>query len=358
MHGDGYLNHLCPSLHPLFIIHAPKAGTITGKPLFGQPCVNVRVQSAALPRLATGNSANKKRNDTMVKESEIRPGAFKALLTGYGMLGPYDYAHIPASSVPELSLAGDKPFTLFTSVCFKNVQGGAILTQENSFCFGIMDGLLYVAAVDWCAVKFSECTVGKFTTDHWYELAIVYDGVLLTVYLDGEKKDTFRCNPPKGKASKAELLIGKKLDAYFRTFRLFGKALSNREVSQLSSFAGITPEDSIAWFDFDQTGRKDRSPNRVKLTTKAFARIVMLHPVQQFRFNVSRRYHNVEEMVIEQFDSSKPISFTGLIGSKPDDDTHTQLTGTVSLGTPKPVMCELEGEIVTLWESTDIPQTD
>ena len=84
----------------------------------------------------------------------------------------------------------------------------------------------------------------------------------------------------------------------------------------------------------------------------------MLHPVQQFRFNVSRRYHNVEEMVIEQFDSSKPISFTGLIGNKPDDDTHTQLTGTVSLGTPKQVMCELEGEIVTLWESTDIPQTD
>ena len=294
----------------------------------------------------------------MVKESEIRPGAFKALLTGYGILGPYDYAHFPASSVPELSLAGDKPFTLFTSVCFKNVQGGAILTQENSFCFGIMDGLLYVAAVDWCAVKFSECTVGKFTTDHWYELAIVYDSTLLTVYLDGEKKDTFRCNPPKRKASKAELLIGKKLDAYFRTFRLFGKALSDREVSRLSSSAGITPEDSIAWFDFDQTGRKDRSPHGVKLTTKAFARIVMVHPVQQFRFNVSRRYHNVEEMVIEQFDSSKPISFTGLIGSKPDDDTHTQLTGTVSLGTPKPVMCELEGEIVTLWESTDIPQTD
>lgn len=164
--------------------------------------------------------------------------------------------------------------------------------------------------------------------------------------------------PPKGKASKAELLIGKKLDAYFKTFRLFGKALSDREVSQLSSSAEITPEDSIAWFDFDQTDRKDRSPNRVKLTTKAFARIVMVHPVQQFRFNVSRRYHNVEGMVTEQFDSSKPISFTGCIGSKPDDDTHTRLMGTVSLGTPKPVMCELEGEIVTLWESTDIPQTD
>lgn len=148
------------------------------------------------------------------------------------------------------------------------------------------------------------------------------------------------------------------MDAYFRTFRLFGKALSDREVSQLSSSAGITPEDSIAWFDFDQTGRKDRSPNRIKLTTKAFARIVMVHPVQQFRFNVSRRYHNVEEMVIEQFDSSKPITFTGCIGSKPDDDTHTQLAGTVSLGTPKPVVCELEGEIVTLWESSDIPQTD
>ena len=47
------------------------------------------------------------------------------------MLGPYDYAHIPASSVPELSLVGDKPFTLFTSLCFKNVQGGAIFTQND-----------------------------------------------------------------------------------------------------------------------------------------------------------------------------------------------------------------------------------
>ena len=151
----------------------------------------------------------------MVKESEIRSGAFKALLTGYGMLGPFDYAHFPASSAPELSLVGDKPFTLCTSVCSRNVQGGAILAQENGFYFGIMDGQLYVAAVDWCAVKFSECTVGKFTTNHWYELAIVYDGILLTVYLDGEKKDTFRCNLSKERASKAELLIGHRLDAYF-----------------------------------------------------------------------------------------------------------------------------------------------
>lgn len=132
-----------------------------------------------------------------MREEGTVQDAFRALQTGYGMLGPYDYAHFPASSVPELSLNGDKPFTLFTTVCFKNVQGGAILTQENGFCLGMMGGLLYVAAVDWCAVKFSECTVGKFTTDHWYELAIVYDGILLTVYLDGEKKDTFRCNPPK-----------------------------------------------------------------------------------------------------------------------------------------------------------------
>jgi len=293
----------------------------------------------------------------MVKESEIQPGAFKALLTGYGMLGPYDYAHFPASSVPELSLAGDKPFTLFTSVCFKNVQGGAILTQENCFCLGMMDGLLYVGAVDWCAVKFSEYTLGRFTTDQWYALALVYDGSLLSVYLNGEKKDTFRCNPEKGKLSASDCVIGEKLDAYFKTFRLFGKALSDREVSQLLSSGEISPEESIVWFDFDQTGRKDRSNNRVKLTTKAFARIVMVHPVQQFRFNVSRRYHNVEEMVIEQFDSSKPITFTGCVTPQPVTGGYTQLTGTISLGTPKPLMCELEGEIVTLWESTDIPQT-
>lgn len=309
----------------------------------------------ALPRFAAGNSANEKRNNTMVKETETQPGAFTALLTGYGILGLCDYARLPASSVPAALLAGDEPFTLFTVVCFRNVQGGAILTQNDVFRFGIMDGQLYVAAMDWCAVKFSEYTLGRFTTDQWYALALVYDGSLLSVYLNGVKKDTFRCNPVKGKFSASDWVIGEKLDAYFKTFRLFGKALSDREVSQLLSAGEIPPEESIVWFDFNRTGRKDRSPNRAKLTTKAFARIVLVRPVQQFRFNVSRRYHNVEEMVIEQFDASKPISFTGCITPHPDPDGYTQLTGMVSLGTPKPLMCELKGEIVTLWESTDIP---
>lgn len=67
-----------------------------------------------------------------MREEGTVQDAFRALQTGYGMLGPYDYAHFPASSVPELSLSGDKPFTLFTSVCFKNVQGGAILTQDSA----------------------------------------------------------------------------------------------------------------------------------------------------------------------------------------------------------------------------------
>lgn len=292
----------------------------------------------------------------MINQSEKNTSSFPALATGYGILGPYDYAQFSVSSVPEFSLAGDKPFTLFTIVCFKNVQGGAILEQENSFCLGIMDGELYVAAPNWCAVKFSDFTVGKFTTQHWYELSIVYDGTLLTVYLNGEKKDTFRCTPGKGQTSTANLVIGKKLDAYFKTFRLFGKALSDREVSQLSSSGEITPADSIAWFDFDQTGRKDRSNNRIELSTKAFARIVMLHPVQQFRFYIRQKIHNGQQTPIQLPDKSAPINFTGYINNKPNDDSHTQLTGMVSLATPTPVMCELEGEIIITWESTDIPQ--
>lgn len=80
-------------------------------------------------------------------------------------------------------------------------------------------------------------------------------------------------------------------------------------------------------------------------------------PIRQFRFNIDRKYLNVEGMVCEQFDESRPISFTGCIRNK-SDNNYSQLTGMVSLGTPKPIMCELEGEIVTLWESTDIPQKD
>lgn len=51
-------------------------------------------------------------------------------------------------------------------------------------------------------------------------------------------------------------------------------------------------------------------------------------------------------MVTELLDESIPIRFTGCIGSKPNDDTF------------RSVICELEGEIVTLWESKDIPQTE
>lgn len=290
----------------------------------------------------------------MVKESEIRPGAFKALLTGYGVLGPYDYAHFPASDVPELSLRGDKPFTLFTSVCFKNVQGGAILEQENSFCLGVMDGELYVAAVDWCAVRFSEYTVGKFTTDHWYELAIVYDGKILSAWLEGEKKDSFKCKAPcKGKAEK-ELCIGKQLDAYFKNFLIFDRALSDNEINSLTSGEETLQQESLVWFDFSKYGRKSQSPNGIKITTKHLSRIVIVYPSRQFCFTIDHRCQNIEQMLDELFETSKTVDFTGRIGYNPG--TH-HLAGPVSLGTSKPIMCEADGEIVTIWESIDIAQT-
>ena len=297
-------------------------------------------------------------NGTMTNESETYRHPFRALLTGYGFFGGWDYAHFPASGVPELSLRGDKPFTLFVTLCFKNTQGGTILEQKDMFRLGIMDGLIYVIGPDWCGIKFPESTLGRFTPQCWYKLGLVYDGNLLTVYLDGVKKDTFRCEPASKRTAKAELVIGEKLDAYFKGFRIFDRALSDEQMQQLASDGEIRPENSIAWFDFDRTGRKDQSPNRVKLTTKAFCRIVIVKPVRQFRFNINRKYDNVEEMICEQFNTPKPISFTGCIGSKPDDDTHTQLTGIVSLGTPNPVVCGLEGEIVTVWESIDIAQND
>ena len=103
-------------------------------------------------------------------EKETIPGAFKALITGYGFFGGWDYAHFPASGVPELSLRGDKPFTLFVTLCFKNTQGGTILEQKDMFRLGIMDGLIYVIGPDWCGIKFPESTLGRFTPQCWYKL--------------------------------------------------------------------------------------------------------------------------------------------------------------------------------------------
>ena len=289
--------------------------------------------------------------------NETVPRAFCALATGYGQLGPLDYASFPASSVPELSLSGDKPFTLFTTLCFRNVQGGAILEQQHLFSMGMMNGLLYVGGVDWCAVKFSEAAVAKFTTDRWYTLSLVFDGESLAVYLGTEKKNVHRCKIKKTSVSQADWIIGKELDAWFRTFRLFDKALSESDIRQLISGSGITPEDSIVWFDFDLTGKKNRSPKPVQLSTKAFCRIVLVKPIRQFRFTLAPKYFHPEESDTDLFCESDTINFTGCIGNQPAGDSHAHFTGMVSLGTPKPVMCELEGEIVTLWESTDFPQT-
>ncbi len=299
-----------------------------------------------------------KKHEAVINESETYRDSFRALLTGYGFFGGWDYAHFPASGVPELSLRGDKPFTLFVTLCFKNTQGGTILEQEDMFRLGIIDGLIYVIGLDWCGIKFSEYTLGRLTPQCWYRLGLVYDGGLLTVYLDGMKKETFKCKSASERTANAELVIGDKLDAYFKNFRIFDHALSDEQVQQLASEEELCPENSIAWFDFDRTGRKDQSPNRVKLTTKAFCRIVLVRPVKQFLFKLDREYLNVEEMLSKLTDESETVSFTGSIGGKCNDDTHALLTGLVSFGTSKPIMCEFIGEIVTVWECITIPQTD
>ena len=90
---------------------------------------------------------------------------------------------------------------------------------------------------------------------------------------------------------------------------------------------------------------------------KYLGRIVIVYPSRQFRFTIDRRYQNIEQMLNELFETSKTVNFTGRIGYKPEAGTH-HLAGRVSLGTSKPIMCEVEGEIVIVWESIDIAQTD
>lgn len=48
-----------------------------------------------------------KKHEAVINESETYRHPFKALLTGYGFFGGWDYAHFPAWGMPELSLAGE-----------------------------------------------------------------------------------------------------------------------------------------------------------------------------------------------------------------------------------------------------------
>lgn len=286
------------------------------------------------------------------------PHAFRALKTGFGILGAWDIARFPASSVPELSLRGDKPFTLFTTFCLKNTQSGALFRQKDVFELGIMDGLLYLIVEDWCMAKFSESHFTRMKPDCWYMLALAYDGSSMGIYLNGERTHTLPCEPlATGGAANSDFVLGDMLDAYFKDFMLFGKALTDDAIRKLASGEALPDEDTIVWFDFDKNGRHDRGPKQLKISTKAFARIVLVHPAREFRFRINGEYGNIERMTGNLLKESKVISFTGGIGITQGEAGYTRLTGMVSLGTPKPLMCKLEGEIVTLWEGTDIEQT-
>lgn len=292
----------------------------------------------------------------MTHESHTDQDSFKALLTGYGTQGDLDYVHFPAASVPEFSLKGDKPFTLFTTLCLTTMHGGSILQQKGCFRLGIMDGLLYVAAPDWCVIKFSEAKIGRLTTHRWYKLALVYDTHSLTIYLDGIKKEECWCTPAIGEKSKAELQIGERLDAYFRNFRIFDCVLSDGQVERLSQGEELDPQESIAWFDFDRTDFRDNSPCQVKLSAEACARIVAVQSSRQFRFNIDKKYSNVERMLRELFDDTSPLNVTGYVSRRHDGEQRIRLYGMFSLGTPRPIMCGVEGEVVTIWECADTEQ--
>lgn len=95
MHRDGASGLTCPSPHPVPIAYTSQAGTITGDQLFGQPCVNVRVQSAALPRLAAGNSANKKKKRYHGKGKRNTIGCFQGTAHRLRHAGPIRLCPFP-----------------------------------------------------------------------------------------------------------------------------------------------------------------------------------------------------------------------------------------------------------------------
>lgn len=100
------------------------------------------------------------------------------------------------------------------------------------FKLGVMDGLLYIIAEDWCTVKFSESRFTQMKPDCWYMLALAYDGNSISIYLNGEKTHTFPSATGKGKAVKSESVLGDMPDAYFKDFMFFSKALTDDATRQ------------------------------------------------------------------------------------------------------------------------------
>lgn len=287
-------------------------------------------------------------NAMIDKERHIR-----ALVTGHESLGLQNYALIPAKAIPSsLSLRGDKPFAMVMEVCLKNVLSGCLVSQDGIFTIEIENGGLFVKIPSLRIQLRRGGNVERLQIDKWYFILLSYDGKQLRIHVNGTSSCSSQCSYREVARANTDITIGKGLEGFFKSFRLYNAALSENEILGLLSGGAVVLNDKcVADFDFNQNGMIDRSPGKVKLSLKVFARIAEVYPIMQLVLLISNPASASQAVKGEQVRQSQKVNFRGCMERKANAEGSNEMYGTVSLDIIRPYMSNLKGEVRTIWEA-------
>ena len=171
----------------------------------------------------------------------------------------------------------DKTLVVWVSVQDINQQGGSALTIDDGF--GHFDGIIigerkkqsWMAGSDGFARSGeveNSCLVQPQAPVAWSQVAVVYEGMNISIYIDGKNCHSYTVNNKQAFNRNSSIVFGKRHiemqgEGYFQgkitDARIYDRALSNNEIGLLKP-DNITGPEPWAWWTFtdgslsDQTG--------------------------------------------------------------------------------------------------------
>ncbi len=190
----------------------------------------------------------------------------KAASTGYAQTG----ANL------GIALDGSTPFSVDAWIQLNGLpDDGAILSQEGTFSFGVINDCLSLQIVGYPQVL-SDPTQQALDEVLWHHVCATYDGGSVRMYIDGE----FNCMQSivgAGTTGTNPFRMAAGLQALCDTVRVFHGALDAATVLA-NMYNDPAPASVVAWFDFTQAPPVDRGAGKLPITLAPGATMILTTP--------------------------------------------------------------------------------
>ena len=170
----------------------------------------------------------------------------------------------------------NKTLVVWESMQDKNQQGGSALTVDDGF--GHFDGIVFGERQkqSWMAGSDTYRRSGKIEnscpdqpleSSAWRQVAIVYEGLNVTVYIDGKNCNSYTVNNRQTFSRSSSIVFGKRHiemqgDGYFQgkitDARIYDRALTEQEIVSLRPDSPTGPE-PWAWWPFTNGSLSDKT---------------------------------------------------------------------------------------------------